>query len=84
MEGGNLLSEEGLEVELQILNTGQDDLVENFADCAKPQGFHGESLQATRTKTVLKLSRKDVMVLDMQVDPEEYPVTLVRIRIKLD
>ena len=58
--------------------------MENFADCAKPQGFHGESLQATRTKTVLKLSRKDVMVLDMQVDPEEYPVTLVRIRIKHD
>ena len=84
MEGGNLLSEEGLEVELQIQNTGQDDLVENFADCAKPQGFHGESLQATRTKTVLKLSRKDVMVLDMQVDPEEYPVTQVRIRIKHD
>lgn len=54
MEGGNLLSEEGLEVELQIQNTGQDDLVENFADCAKPQGFHGESLQATRSKTVLK------------------------------
>ena len=53
MEGGNLLSEEGLEVELQIQNTGQDDL-ENFADCAKPQGFHGESLQATRSKTVLK------------------------------
>ena len=63
MEGGNLLSEEGLEVELQIQNTGQDELVENFAECAKPQGFHGESLQATRTKTVLKLSRKDVMVL---------------------
>ena len=54
MEGGNHLSEEGLLVELQIQNTGQDDLVEIFADCARPQGFHGESLKSTRSKTVLK------------------------------
>ena len=35
--GGNHLSEEDLEEELQIKDPGQDDVVENFADCAKPQ-----------------------------------------------
>ena len=37
VEGGNHLSEEDLEEELQIKDPGQDDVVENFADCAKPQ-----------------------------------------------
>ena len=78
--GGNHLSEEDLEEELQIKDPGQD-VVENFADCAKPQGLHGDSLQATRPCKVQdcsRWSRKDVedlrvMILDMQVDPEEYP-----------
>ena len=37
VEGRNHLSEEDLEEELQIKDPGQDDVVENFADCAKPQ-----------------------------------------------
>ena len=47
----------------------------------RPQGLYGDSLQATRPCKVQdcsRWSRKDVedlrvMILNMQVDPEEYP-----------
>ena len=78
--GGNHLSEEDLEEELQIKNPGQDDVVENFADCARPrpQGVHGSLFTSHKFQDCSRWSRKDVedlrvMILDMQVDPEEYP-----------
>ena len=58
------LSEEDLVEELQVKDPGQDDVVENSVGYAKPRGAHGESSQATTSRTALGGLEKMLKILE--------------------